>query len=325
MLSFGGRNRIVNIAIEDYVIRVVENNGKDLSSIRIVKEKEIPQNIIRRGKIIDELAFYDFMKTVVDEWKIKNRKVRFYAPHDLVIMRSVPIPEDVDRDEIREYITMEIGHSIHFPFTHPVFDLYDLPTSSNVEEVTVIAASEEELSKYINVFTDLNLSPLAVDIHALGSYRYGLSINEDFNEDQVFLFLEFNLSAVNIGIFHKHKLEFLRYQPLNIGSTDWESETEGEDLNWSFTGEADDLEAEINDQINDLSRLMNFYQYTLTQGEKAVNKIIVLGDHPKQDKILKLLKERYEQPIERLQVTELQQDIKREYIPLLGLALKGVK
>src|SRR5690625_1723200 len=152
MLSFGGRNRVVNIAIEDYVIRMVENNGKDLSSIKTIQKKRIPQNIIKRGKIVDELAFFEFMKKVVSEWKIKNRKVRFYAPHDLVILRNVNIPEDVARHEIEQHITMEIGHTIHFPFTHPIFNLYDVPETPDVKEVTVIAASEEEIIKYVNVF-----------------------------------------------------------------------------------------------------------------------------------------------------------------------------
>jgi len=142
--------------------------------------------------------------------------------------------------------------------------------------------------------------------------------------DDVYLFLEFNLTAVNIGIFHNHKLEFLRYQPLNIESEDWKAKDE-DGLSWSYLGDQVDLEAEINDQINDLARLMSFYQFTLHQGEKSVNQIKVFGDHPNVDTIIHQLKEQYEQSIERLQVTDLSQDIKHQYIPLLGLALKGVK
>lgn len=324
MLSFGGRNRVVNIAIEDYVIRMVENNGKDLSSIKTIQKKRIPQNIIKRGKVVDELAFFELMKKVVSEWKIKNRKVRFYAPHDLVILRNVNIPEDVARHEIEQHITMEIGHTIHFPFTHPIFNLYDVPETPDVKEVTVIAASEEEIIKYVNVFDDVNLEPVAVDVHALGTYRYAYLTEPDRFTEDVYLFIEFNLTAVNISIFHNHKLEFLRYQPLNISNKDWELDSEDQS-SWVFTGDEIHLEAEINDQVNELSRLMSFYQFTLHQGNKSVNKIFLHGDHPYLPKIKELLETRYELPIEEIKPLVGEKEIDVEYVPLLGLALKGVK
>lgn len=324
MLSFGGRNRVVNIAIEDYVIRMVENNGKDLSSIKTIQKKRIPQNIIKRGKVVDELAFFELMKKVVSEWKIKNRKVRFYAPHDLVILRNVNIPEDVARHEIEQHITMEIGHTIHFPFTHPIFNLYDVPETPDVKEVTVIAASEEEIIKYVNVFDDVNLEPVAVDVHALGTYRYAYLTEPDRFTEDVYLFIEFNLTAVNISIFHNHKLEFLRYQPLNISNKDWELDSEDQS-SWVFTGDEIHLEAEINDQVNELSRLMSFYQFTLHQGNKSVNKIFLHGDHPYLPKIKELLETRYELPIEKIKPKVGEKEIDIEYVPLLGLALKGVK
>lgn len=324
MFSFGGRNRVVSIAIEDYCIRMVESNGKDLSSIKIIKEKEIPQNMIKRGKVVDELAFFEFLKTLVTEWNIKNRKVHFYAPHDLVIMRNIDIPEDVRRDEIKQYITMEIGHTIHFPFTHPVFDIYNLANTSHVDEVTVIAASEEEIQKYMNIFADAQLTPIAVDIHSLGTYRYVVATAEEAIAKDVSLFIEFNLSAVNISIFHNHTLEFLRYQPLNTEREDWEL-AEEETFQWTYTGDEQDLQSEINDQINDIARLMNFYQFTLQQGEKAVDRLFILGDHPRLDHIKERLDEQYEQSIERLQIKNVEENIPARFIPLLGLALKGVK
>src|SRR5690625_7191046 len=124
---------------------MVDSNGNDLSSIKIIKEKEIPQNMIKRGKVVDELAFFEFLKTLVTEWNIKNRKVHFYAPHDLVIMRNIDILEDVRRDEIKQYIMMEICYTFNFTFTLPVFDIYNLANSFHVDVVAVISISVEEI------------------------------------------------------------------------------------------------------------------------------------------------------------------------------------
>lgn len=320
MFSFGKNKRVVNLSIDDYAIRMVENNGKDLSSIKITQEKQIPQSIIDRGKIVDELAFFDFMKSLVQQWGVKHRQVRFFAPHDLVIMREIDIPS-VPHDEVNEYITMEIGNTIHFPFKHPVFDIYDLPETETVEKVTVLAAPEEEISKYTEIFADAKLTPIAVEVHGLGTYRYFLSQQHAINKDDVYLFFELNMTAVNISIFHKHKLEFLRYHPLNIANSDWKATEDEAGLRWTFTGDKTDLQGEISDQINDIERLMNFYQFSLHQGGQTVTQIVLLGDYPELDDIKSRLQERYETPITLL----TNEEVSSVFIPVLGLALKGEK
>src|SRR5690625_1459767 len=110
MFSFGRSKRIVNIVLDDYVIRMVENNGKDLTSIKLVAEEALPDQMIHQGKIVDELAFFDFMKKIVRQWGIRRRKMRFYAPQALVIMRDIDIPENVQPKEVKQYITMEVGN-----------------------------------------------------------------------------------------------------------------------------------------------------------------------------------------------------------------------
>src|SRR5699024_1447507 len=116
------------------------------------------------------LKFFEFMKDAVDEWGIKNRRVRFYAPQEQVIMREIELTEEVKEDELKQYITMEIGHTIHFPFKNPVFDLYDTKKAESENKVTVLAAPEEELIKYTEIFDDVTLEPVAVDVQPLGIY-----------------------------------------------------------------------------------------------------------------------------------------------------------
>src|SRR5690625_3447760 len=323
MISFGKSKRTANLVIDDYVIRMVENNGKDLTSIKIIKEKPIPLNTIENGKIVDELAFFDFMKEVVQAWGIKKRNVRFYVPHTLVIMREIELPEEVKQDEIKQYITMEIGNTIHFPFENPVFDVYEIPQTEQVDKVTVLAAPEEEIIKYTEIFADVKLTPVAVDVQALGVYRYFLHQQGQLPSDKVYMFVELNLTSINISIFHQHKLEFLRYQPLTISVNDWQSNKK-ESIEWIFTGDEISLFGEIEDQINEIERLMNFYRFSLHQGEKTVTDIILLGDYPDLQDVQAQLQNRYTIPTTMLHVElEKNRQIDSVFIPALGLSLKG--
>lgn len=324
MFSFGKAKSVVNIVIEDYVIRMVENNGKDFISIKLLAEKVLPINIIKNGKIIDEMLFFNFMKEVVDEWGIKGKSVRFYVPHALVIMRELQIPDPVIPSEIKQYITMEIGDSIHFPFDNPIFDVYHVSGEENVEQVTVFAAPEEEIIKYTNVFHDVKLKPIAVDVQALGTYRYFYDQPAQIQPNDVYLFLEINLTSANLSIFSNHYMEFLRFQSLNVSPADWQP-SHDELVDWTFTGDGAYLEGLIIDQINEIERIMNFYQYSIHQGQKAVTHIVLLGDLPHINDIRSGLYEQYTLPVITLSAGPLpiKETVSPAFIPALGLALRG--
>lgn len=325
MLSFGQSKRVANLVIDDYVIRLVENNGKGLASIKIAAEKVLPQGMIQNGKIIDELQFYEFMKEVVQAWGIKNRSVRFYVPHALIIMRDIELPEKMTKDEIRQYITMEIGNTIHFPFKNPVFDLLNAPETESVDKVTVLAAPEEEMMKYTEILADVKLKPTVVDVQALGTYRFFMKKHKEVTKDKVYLMLELNLTSVNISIFHQNHLEFLRYQPLNVSINHWQSSGEEEQIiRWHYTGDLTKLHGEIDDQLNEIERLMNFYQFSIRNGEHSVTDLILLGDYPDLADIERRLDHLYNLPISTLTAGHIgEHQLGPAFVPALGLALRG--
>lgn len=324
MFSFGKAKSVVNIVIEDYVIRMVENNGKDFTSIKRLAEKKLPPNIVEKGKIVDDVQFYETMKEFVDEQNMKGKSVQFYVPHSLVIMRELQIPDSVIPAEVKQYITMEIGDSIHFPFNNPIFDVYHTVGEETVEKATVFAAPEDEIMKYIHVFHDVKLKPIAVDVQALGIYRYFYDDPASIDQENIYLFLELNLTSANISIFSDHYLEFLRFQSLNIHNTDWKP-TSDEDIDWVFTGDEQYLQGLISDQINEIERIMNFYQFSIHSGEKSVTDIVLLGDMPHLEDVRAGLNEQYTLPVKTLSVGPLpiREIVNPAYIPALGLALKG--
>lgn len=326
MFSFGRSKRVANIVVDNYVVRIVENNGKDLSSITTLAEKMIPQGTIQNGRIVDELAFYELMKDIVQELKLKNKQARFYVPKEIVIMRDVELPADVKENEVKQYITMEIGHTIHFPFKHPIFDVYDVPQENKESnKVTIVAAPEDELMKYTQIFSDVHLKPTAVGVHPIGVYRYFLHQQKELQKDKVYFLLELNLVSANISIFQDHLLEFLRFQSMNITREDWDASNE-RPLRYTFTGNQVQLDGEIEDLLNEMERLMNFYRFSMHQGDKAITDIILLGDFPFLKEVGEKL-ERFNLPVTIMDVEQSfeQEGMSRSFIPALGLALKGGK
>lgn len=326
MFLFGKSKNIANIVIDDYVIRLVQNNGDDLESIKLIAEKALPLHLIENGSIVDELAFYDFMKELVREWGIKNNYVRFFAPDSLIIVRNIDIPKNIEQAEWKNYLFMEIGNTIHFPFQNPILDIYSHTETEEANKVTVVAAPEEEIIKYVSIFEDASLKPSAVGVQALGVYRYFLHQHEQIGINKVYLFAEFNLASVNISIFRGEKFEFHRHQHLNIDVNNWESSGDSI-LQWNYTGDQQRLTGEINDQLTELERLLNFYRFSIHQGEVSVTDIILLGDFPNLKDIALKLKETYSQDLTLLTTENVGVDspLSDAFIPALGFAVKGGK
>lgn len=322
MFSFRKSRRIANILIEDYVVRMVENNGDDLLSLHTIAEKPIPKQVIKNGRLIDELTFFELMQEAVEEWEIKGKRVRFFVPQSLIILREVEVPEDITEKNVKQYIEFEVGNSIHFPFKNPIVDVYE--NISKDRKVTVLAAPEDELMKYTTIFTDLSLKPMVADIQPLGIYRYMLYKESTVLMNKVYMIIEYNLTSINVSIIHNHKVEFIRHQPLMSSKDYWDFKKETGQ--YVFTGNESRYLGEVKDQLNEIERVMNFYRFSIHQGNQEVNELIVVGDTPYLKNIIEAINERFPSiSTTNLQVTEKLDGelIENKFIPVLGLALRG--
>lgn len=317
---------MANIVIDDYAIRFVENRGSDLTNLVSLIEEPLPVGLVEHGKIIDEVNLFQFIKQFVSDLKIKNRRLRFYVPNALVIMRKVDYPSELADDEIKEYFQMEIGKSIHLPFEHPLIDVF--PHSEDIEneerkKATLFAAPEDEILKYTELFIDASLKPVAIDVQALGNYRYFYHLDL-YQKGNVYLFYEVNLTSTTTSIFYNHQLEFLGYQDLDVEVSDWNAEM-GEDdhIHWTYKHGESSMEGTLQTEVTELERMLNFYRYSIHHGNRQVSQVILLGDHPQLNYVAKKIEDQYNLPLTILQSTVHNTDVAPAYVPVLGLALKG--
>ena len=331
MFAFRKHRKFLNLDLTDYVIRIVEA-GTDLGTVKLCEEKILPSGLIQHGKIIDEIGFYEYMKEFVKELGVKKRQLRFNVPSSLVIMRQVDIPANLsEKKEQLNYIEGELGRSIHLPFQEPIIDIPLGETTKSIENetqpITFFAAPRKELQKYTEVFIDASLRPHLADIGILSNYRY-FHHTHSASRHQVYLIMEFNLLSINLGIFERDQIEFIRYQDLDLNVISKHDEEKNQ-VNWSYEDEEIYVKGIIFDQVTELERIMNFYRYSLHKGDKSVTDIVLLGDNPYMEEVFEEMKSRYpDMDITLLDHQRSARDDKRmgrAYIPALGLALRGGK
>ena len=316
------KKRFVALDVNEYVIRAIVMNSPDLNQAAVY-EHPLKVGVIEGDTIRDEMALYDELKELVHKWGMKRYDVRFFVPDSLVMMKTFEHPSDVISSKLKSYVEMELGQTIHLPFSQPLIDVYD--EKPNDGEATLFAAPSEEINKMSGLLDDTSLTPTVADVRSLATIRF-LEKIDIFTVNQSYLITDWSITGVSISIYTPGKLEFLRYQTIETPLPKWHNRHVDErEVQFYYDGEIEEYRMQLMDQIAEIDRILNFYRFSLYKGEKAVDKIIVLGDSPELDYITTEIRANYETPIHYIDnsiVQSVYTKFKAKHVPLIGLVLK---
>lgn len=317
--------RCANIVIKDHIIRFIELRSTSPLNIRMCGERELPPGLINEGNIIDREAITMILEECVDDWKIKGQDVRFIVPDPFIVIRNIEVSNDLRDDEIKGYLYLELGTSIHLPFEDPVFDVFPLDSSGDKRNVLLFAAPEKIVLDYAEIFEEVKLHPIVADISPLSIYRLYENLDLANPKDHIMV-IQFDIPMVNVSLFHDHKPVFMRHIMIDLNHSLWKRSGAGQ---FEWKGDMSELRGQMEDLYTEFDRIMNFYRFSLLQGNAGVTRILLTGDHPDYDNIHKRLAELYEIPIDKIQdptlVDSNGEQLKRDFHLALGLSLKEVK
>ncbi|WP_100402206.1 type IV pilus biogenesis protein PilM [Bacillus sp. FJAT-42315] len=266
---FSKKDRTVNLVFTDYAIRFVELRQTVPPIVQSVEERALPAGVIRSGEIIDYEALLEIMKNCVDEWGIKRREARFIVPDHYIAMKEERLKEDIADDELKSYLFMQIGTTIHLPFEEPVFDAVVVGEKDGKKHVLVIAAPEERVLHFRELLEEVKLKPKVADISPLSLYRlyYYQGLTSRSNHELV---LQLKRNLLTVAVFHEHQLKFVK--PVRIESSS--------DVAALLQGESTDQHlANLMDALKELENIINFYENSLHKGQVQISKAFLNGDH----------------------------------------------
>lgn len=316
------KNRFVALEANEYIIRAIVTNGPDINQATIF-EHPMEAGIFEGDIIRDEMALYEILKKLIHDWGIKRYDIRFFVSDSTVMMKTFEHPADLTPAKLKGYVEMELGRTIHLPFSDPLIDVYD--EKPNDGEAMLFAVPSEEVTKMAGLLDDLSLHPTISDIRALSTIRFLEKYNK-LDKKKSYLMTDWSINGVTISIYTPGKLEFLRYQVIETSMLNWRNNQTGAgEVQFYFDGEIEEYRSLLIDQVAEMERILNFYRFSLYKGEKAVDEIIIFGDSPELDYITTEMRANYVTPIKRIEDTMIQSlypKYKAKHIPLIGLALK---
>lgn len=311
--------------MRDFIVRAIVVKNATLQNIEVI-DIPISTGVVSENTIIDEMALFELLQEHVSSLGGKKQNVRFFVPDTSVLLKQIDHPDEVELKDLKSYVQMELGHTIHLPFQEPLFDVHDSVHDDG--KATLFASPPEEVNKFINILLDLNFVPEVADIRALCNLRVLNEVNL-IDENKTYLITDWSINNLVISIYSGGNVEFLRFQSIETDLSHWTSTSnEKGELNFEYNRDIEQYKMLVTDQVLEIDRMMNFFRFSLHKGEKSVDEIVILGDNPLLSKINVLLKENFTLPIHTVNDALIESrfpGLKAKHCALIGLALKEVK
>ncbi|WP_138415521.1 type IV pilus biogenesis protein PilM [Aquibacillus sediminis] len=310
----------VNLIIKDQVIRYTVSKQSTVDGIIDYGEKFFTNGVVENGKIVNEKAFTSVLESLVREKKWRHKNVFFCVPDASVSIREQLVPKELAKEEIKDYIHMELEDSIRLPFSNPAIDFEILGEENEQTKILLFAYPKERLQQYLQVFNAVRLKPVVADISSLSLYRLYYQLDRAATKEHL-LSVQWDKDSLVLTAFNHHKPMFTRFLKASLDTNSWQWSVADNELLWS--DEAMPLEGYEQDQFVTIERFMDFYRYSVMQGEQQITKILLSGDYPYLDRVEKSLRERLDIKIEPIAMHEQQLRIPAKFADVVGLSIKN--
>lgn len=295
------KNR-VNIVITNRALRYTYYKNAKNTSLTF-GEEELPIGVMKDGRVESRVALVKIVKKLVKSHKWSGSNIYFCVPDDTVVIRQLQIPVTLTMNEAVSYVKTQLGTSIYLPFEDPSIAIEFLEEEDKKRNLLLFAYPEEKIIEFEGVFKEAGLKSKAVDLTSPSVYRYYYKKRQE-KADGV-LHIHWNLDALSLTTYRLDKAIFTRYMSNEL----YEEKQELKE---------DEASQVIDDYIREITRIIDFYQYSITKGEERINLLLVTGDFPYLHSVFKILEETVNIPIYKFE-----EEIPIKFIDALGLALKN--
>ncbi|MDJ0725006.1 MAG: type IV pilus assembly protein PilM [Prochloraceae cyanobacterium] len=169
---------------------------------------ELPDSIFEEGKIIDPAAISETIVATLEEHKIKATGVATALPMRDSIIRLIPLPQELDEEEMRDTI---LNHeaALYLPYPRDEVDIdyqklgyFQDEDGIDKVQVLLVATRREVTDLYLDIFERAELN---IDVLEITSFALIRAIKEQLrqftpNEAAVLVDIEFDTTEIAIVV-----------------------------------------------------------------------------------------------------------------------------
>jgi len=306
----------VGLHLSPYALRLAEVRATDTVFVRKHETIPVPHGTLENCRVREQDMLAFELEKRVRERRWKGREAVLSIPLPLVVIRRLTVPRVPDK-ELRGLIEIEMENSLHLPFADPVFDYVKLPethlqaafsqreqeegATTGLEKLhlLVVAAPRAAVQGYVDLARAAGLKPIAVDVEPLALFRV-LQGAGSLSDRAGTMLLNLTLTGVDVAIFSSGIPEFFRHIPLPVPFYNELDPVESLELAKQAVRHLEAngrLEGYVHDLFTEITRITNFYQYSMHEGKQKVEQICLTGDFEDVNRLVPGLRERLSTPV----------------------------
>lgn len=264
----------------------------------------------------DQFTGVDELRGRLKEWvkkeRLQGKSIHLSIPTSQIIIRKLQIAT-ANPKELDQLIDLEVETALHLPFLNPVYDYIAAGSEEQATNILLYASPQNWIKQCIELLQSAGLKVKHAELPSTAFARAIQAQYKDSLEDTILVHLDD--ANVEVYMFHEGNPVFMRV----INEYDYSGSEDG-----SFTPE---LITSINAEI---ARLLNFYQYSIHDGQTRINQAIIAGAKQGRNQLAAALNQA--QPDMKVETIELQSSTRKksrlradEFIIPYGLAIKDKK
>lgn len=257
------------------------------------------ENVTDGDHINASQVLRDQLKAWIKQEKIHRMAVTLSIPTSHIIIRKLEVGT-VNARELDQLIELEVETTLHLPFSDPVYDYLVATSTEQTTEALVYASRPNWIEQCSELLKDAGLKVKYAEISSLALARTIQEVQIEPFKDTMLLHLD--KESTEVYLFHNDQPVFMRV----INEYGHQEVVE--------KGLTPELIVSINAE---LARLLNFYQYSIRNGESRITRVIVSGDrHGRENLVAEF---RMEQPDIHVDIFEFEAV---DYMIPFGLAIR---
>ncbi len=216
-------NKSTGIGLEITPERVnLAQLAKQGQSYKLVKycSAELPEGVFEEGKIADSVALAETIQQLVTDNKIKAKRVATAVPMREAIIRIIPVPSELDDQELRELIINQQA-SLCLPYPREEVDLdYQkldfFQDDDGIEKVNVllVGTRQEITDSYVDTFKQANLQIDVLEVNSFALMRTIRGQLQQFGDKEAVVLVDIEFDNTEIAIIVNGGPQFSRTVPI---------------------------------------------------------------------------------------------------------------
>lgn len=282
MLGLGSKK--AGLSIEQTGVRYIQL--KNNKTWEIEKQSFLPLDpgTIIENQIADEEGLRERIRQWAEQEGLKGSRVALSVPPSQVIIRKMGIPA-LQPKQVQQLVALEVETGLHLPFEEPVYDYIPIGQDKQIQEdgreeevtrVLVFAAPRKLITEYVGILADAGIKVDSVEVSATALSRMAeMAQNAPFT-DTMLVHLEH--SQLDVYMFRDGDPIFMR--TINLLDIEQEAplfESESYLAQKSALGIEHLSPEQLVEITAEISRMLNFYQYSLHDGAAQIKELVVTG------------------------------------------------